>query len=452
MIGIGLVTFILGLLLAGFGQDFFHRSSAGASSFSNSLVGHRAFVELLKRSGIAVVVSKSKESSGANENFALLLLEPVDILRDIHDSESGEILADKNRQELYSRRIMPALMSDAKVVLALPKRWASVSELASGWIGTERIMRIETVQRILSDVLSATGCVPESMSADLVKRVKTPGKFSSSHMGIMGQDSIHVQVDAPLQVLGDIPNATPLVFSDQGSLIASLECGVVLISDPDLFNNRSLARADNAAIMLALLADYLHAQGVVVDETMHGFESQRGIIGYALAFPLVLVSIHFFLSMFMAFWVMGGYFGKPLAPPSSLHPGKDLLIDNTARLLLDAGDQAGVLSRYSSMVMAKVARNFGVSARLDTLQELTNSRGMHMDLAMIMRKCKAAGLTQADVVHLAGQIHLWAMIVQGYDADGVCGRETQRGNGNGAISTTGTDGKDAKSKGGDGFG
>ncbi len=441
MLLIGLSTFILGLLLAGFGQELFGRTSAGANTFSRSLVGHKAFVDLVKRSGLAVVVSKNAESSRANRLFRVMLLEPVDILKSNYIAESEEALPDKNRQDEFSQRIDPALKSGARVVLALPKRWARVSEIATGWIGSEKSMKIEVVQRMLSDALLSVGCMTEQPRSELVRRVKNPGEFSAAALGL---GSVHVDVDGPMQLLANLPESTPLVFSDQGVVLASMNCGLILVSDPDLFNNRSLARADNPVVMLALLEDYLNARGIVVDETFHGFKAKKSILAYALTFPLVLVSIHFLLAMFLAFWAMSGYFGKPLATPSAISPGKSLLIDNTARLLLDGGDRIDTLKRYSSMVMTKVARGFGTSPGVEALQELSKSRGVQIDLEKLLIRCRSAHLTQAEAVRLARKFYLWARAVQGYKGAGLARRGTRRGAAHGATDTTGRDDKSTK--------
>lgn len=411
MIAVGLVTFILGLLLAGFGQDLFGKTSAGANTFSRSLVGHRAFAELLRQSGLPVVLSRNADSSSANEAFPLLLLEPMDIIRDKYTSDAADGLADKYQQGQYGERILPVLSSGAGVVLALPKRWASVSEMAAGWIGSEELMSPAVVQRMLSDALLGAGCISEQLSSNSIKRVSSTEGFCAKALGL---SDVQVEADGPMQVLGDLPESTPLVFSDHGVVISSLNCGLVLVSDPDLFNNRSLARADNAAIMLALLTDYLGAQGVVVDETFHGFKSQKNLLAHAMGFPLILVSIHFLLTMLMAFWALSAYFGKPLLAPSSLSSGKGLLIDNTANLLFEGGDKADALRRYSSVVMARVARHFGTGPGLKSLQELSESRGIRVNLKQLMSRSGAVNLTQAEALSLARQFHHWALAVQGY--------------------------------------
>ncbi len=409
---VGMATFILGLLIAGFGQDIFSHTSAGANTFSRSLVGHKAFMELLKQYDVAVVVSKNSRSCGANQAFPLLLLEPIDILESKYAlDDAGSVLADKNQQEVYANRIDPVLESGAKVVVALPKRSVGVSDMAAGWIGSEQPIKPEIVQRMLSDVLLGARCISEQTLSDIVVREQNPRQFSAQALGM---NSVSIEVDGSIQLIGDLPGSTPIVFSDQGTLVASLKCGIVLVSDPDLFNNRSLAKGDNAAVMLALLTKYLGAQGVVVDETLHGFDTPKSLVAYATAFPLILVSIHFLLTILLAFWAMGGYFGKPLPVKPAINRGKDLLVDNTARLLLDGAHIQDALRRYSLMVMARVAKAFGVSPKIDSLQELSVNRGVRVDLARLRLRCQAPGLTQADIVGLARQFHHWARAVQGY--------------------------------------
>jgi AAA lid domain len=212
---------------------------------------------------------------------------------------------------------------------------------------------------------------------------------------------------APAQLLAEAPQLEPIVRCPGGILVGQLggegPPGVV-VADPDLLNNQGLGRADHAALLYDLLATRLGAEGVVFDETIHGFVRRGGLLAELLSFPLLPAFTHLLLATALVVWAGAGRFGKPLPGASRPLAGKTVLIANTAALLTRGGHSAASLERYFRQTLQAVASRLHLPPRLPAaetrrrLQQLSDARGLGIDLAAVA----------AQVRHLAGQPALLA--------------------------------------------
>lgn len=440
---VGLITFGLGLLLAAFSPDVFDRGSAGNDTFSRSLVGHRALSQLLDRSGLVVVISRNAEQTRANLSFPLLLLEPQPALElslsDLFDDSKGQRfqpIRDLDEAERIAKLIKNARSADAEVIVALPKWLAHQSALHPGWIDREHLNAETRVEALLADLLKAAAARDDldvefqgeaTTAPELqINRTAEPTGLTAE---ALGHHAPRIDLGAEAQLLAPHDQLEALVACDQGVLIGRLSSGITLISDPDLFNNRGLSKGDHASLILRLLDDHLGAHGVVIDETLHGFTTGESLLGRAMRFPLGLISIHTLLAMILSAWALASRFGKALAPPPTLPPGKQLLMDNTSRLLLAGGDHAEALRRYLHVTCARLARRFALTGTekagrrssgfeverdlVPQLQALSTSRGVTIDLDALVRASREPQLKPAQALRLAQRIYAWRMAIQG---------------------------------------
>ena len=174
-----------------------------------------------------------------------------------------------------------------------------------------------------------------------------------------------------------------------------------------------MRRGDHARVLWALLVGHLGAQGLVVDETLHGFEAESNLLSHVFTFPLVLVTLHVLLAGLLAAWALGRRFGAPRKPPPGLPPGKRLLLDNTASLLLAAASPGDSLRRYLHVNMMAVARRFALPEGssqhdlLERLQELNRVRGHDLDLKKLSLLVDNPLMRPAEAKRLALKIHAW---------------------------------------------
>jgi len=407
ILALGLVTFLLGLVLAAFAGDIYGDISADHSSSSRSLVGHRALIELLRRTGVTVIVSRNPGRTTCRPHFPLLLLEPVPCA----DAPGSADAPDSEEDPSASLERMLAVARDAAtpVVLALPKRAIVPSLRKRGWIQSERLLRDGGEEQLPKAVREAAG--------EEADRVRRPGALSGLRAESLGMETPRVEIEDP-QVLAPAIVREPLLRCREGVLIGRVTSSrdpapVYVVSDPDLFNNRGLGRGDHAALIHGLITKVLHAEGVVVDESLHGFTSGGSFLTRALSFPMVLIVLHGLLAAALLAWSASLRFGKALSPPPELPPGKALLLENTGKLLLAAGDHRTALRRYLRVSMAEVAERFFLSEGtskhdlLAQMKSLTAMRGLPFELDRIAQAAREPTLGPGDALKLARRVHAW---------------------------------------------
>jgi hypothetical protein len=170
-----------------------------------------------------------------------------------------------------------------------------------------------------------------------------------------------------------------------------------VLTDPDIVANHGVS--DNAELILAMFARLApDGQVIIVDETLHGHEVPPNIWGELGRFPLVLVLIS--AALMFGFWAWSGMrrFGSPTRSEYQLADGMNVLIENTAQLLMVGGHSGSVLRRYFEHVLADVAHFYRLSPELSRkersarLKHMSSSR---IDLEELQQEISVAG-TRTD--------------------------------------------------------
>jgi len=417
----GALTFLLGLLLAAFAEDIFDRKiSAGPDTFSRSLMGHHGLDRFLDEMGITVVVNRNPHLYGGSSAFPILLLEPVAGLLE----EPG--IWPRDDEGILSGIVDCAERSGVPLIVALPKRTARPSASEPGWIKSEKFLPLDEVNDLLTS---------EELGLNISRSARNGGRsVAEGSLRVVDRttdlDADELRLTSPtvdlgpaIQVLKEGPYLSPLVSCDEGILIGRFgrsNPDVYVISDPDLFNNRGLARGDHALIMHRFIKKYLGADGVVIDETLHGYRSTDSVFRKTFTFPLVLVTIHAVLVLAFFIWSEAPRFGRPSPPPPVLAPGKTLLIDNTSKLLRSTGDHRSALHGYLKRTVAVVARRYSIAEgtphkeTLRMLKNLTAARGLDFDVEKIADSVSDRKLSSAEALKLARKLHAWRReLIQG---------------------------------------
>ena len=364
-------SFVAAVLLGVYGADLERRPTAGTNTFSDSALGHRAAAELLRALGFAVR-SRQAPAGGLGPRSPLILAEPYP------DRVRLQALRDEARARA------------APLLLVLHK-WRP------GAARTDKPEWLAEVDLLSeSDVLGRVRAVGIVASDWVLKRYA--GKLRCSAAWRHGDPPVDFQVDVPPAQLfaGMASDFGPLVICPGGVLVArrqatATEPQLVLVADPDLLNNHGLGRGDNAAVVYQLLTRGLGATGVVFDETVHGFNRTPGLFAEALRFPMSLGVLQSLLLLGIVLWAGMGRFGKPLPASAGLAAGKEVLIDNTAKLLASGGEAGDSLARYFRQTTRAVAAHYFLpsdlpeSERLARLQRLTDARGGRLSLAELER-------------------------------------------------------------------
>jgi hypothetical protein len=397
VVGIALASFVAAILLSAFGEDLQRRPTPGPNTFSDSALGHRALAEFLRSAGLGVA-SRQSPAGGTGPTRPLILAEP-DAARQLHRIEGL-------REEAAAR--------EAPLVVVLPKWKGEPRKGKPEWLDKVAFLP----ERELRKVLEAID--PELKAVGFSRQGRT-SRCVAVWAG--GGPALAVEA-APAQLL--LPNALllePVVQCGGGLLVARRNLTsegpeLFLIADPDVLNNHGLGRGDNAVLVHRLLVERIGASGVVFDETIHGFNRTPGLLAEALRFPLVLAVLQALVLAGAVLWAGMGRFGKPLPAAAGLAAGKELLIDNTAKLLANGGHAADSLARYFRQTTRAVAAHYFLPHDLPDgevlarLQRITDGRGVRIDLAAQERRLQSlpegrgAGERAARI---ARRLHQWRL-------------------------------------------
>ncbi len=341
--GAAAVSFLALVLVSLFGRDLARPPVAGPSTFSTSALGYRGLAELLASLGLGVAARETRAARDTGPRQPLVLAEP-----------DPALAADPTRR-------LPALAEEAvrrqaQLVLILPKWTGRPLARRPGWIGG---LRLRPPLEALRPLALLTG--PRVAAGLRLRRL--PAARRCTWWGEREEVDL-----APAQLLAEQKGLVPLVACRGGVLVGALPLwqgggqSVLVVADPDLWNDRGLGRAGHAALAQAFFVGYLGASGAVFDETLHGFERAAGIFAAAFRFPLSLALLQALLLLAAILWAGMARFGKPLPREAALAAGKEVLIDNTARLLAAGGHVAASLARYRRQTVRDLAAELHLPA------------------------------------------------------------------------------------------
>ena len=389
LIGAGIVSLIVALVLAVFADDLSKPKSAAPDGYSSSMLGHRALIEILQELDIPVVVSRHSSASKATRGV-LVIAEPR-VAK--YDDKAANKLRMMAQQATH-------------VLVVLPRWQGEPSPEHPGWIAERGEMTEAEVDLVLA-------------ALDIGEKV---GRVSAGGFDVEG-DRVPAPAPGDLQVMSDGHMESTLVEVDdhRGALLTTTmldaDTRVWILSDPGVIDNSGLRDGANVQFAVALL-DAIRRDGpVVFDETMHGFEEQPSLWKALFRFPLVLVTLHLIVCSILVLWAAVGRFGPARTAPPPLPSGKDFLIRNTASLLHFSGHDVPALQRYfaSSVWHVRVSlhapRDLDANAMRVWLERVRNDRKGTIPLPELEREVWEVGQDPKQhpkrIVDTAARIHRW---------------------------------------------
>jgi hypothetical protein len=397
IVGTAVVSFVAAVLLGVYGHDLERRPTLDANTFSYSALGYHGLFDFLRAMGLGVV-ARQAPAGGVAAAKPLILAEP--------DGRDPARL-----KALYEE----AGKRHASLVVVLPK-WTpgAPRKKHPDWLATVTLVAPVEIQRVLGELGE------EKLREVGIARSGGPLRCTAR----WGASPVEIEIDSDtVQLLAPSPALEPVVACAGGLLIARRAGGAprtFLIADPDLLNNQGLGRAGNAEAVYRFLVHDLAATGIVFDETIHGFDRVPGLLAESLRFPMVLGVIQSLLLLGVVLWAGMGRFGKPLPAAAGLAAGKEILIDNTAKLLASGGHAEDSLLRYFRQATRAVANHYFLSPdltdgeRLAKLQRLTDGHGLQLSLAAL--ELRIAGLPagkrgEETAAGLARRLHDWRLLM-----------------------------------------
>lgn len=367
IVGCASVSFVAAVLLSVYGHDLASRPSPEANTFSYSALGHHGLLEFLRSMGLGVV-SRQAPAGGVGPGRPLVVAEPA-------GADSARLKA--LREEARARH--------AALVIVLPKWTPGLPEKGKpDWLSRVSLMGLSQVELPLKQLGDEA---LQKASIQRAGRLRCTARW--------GDSTAELSVEESAQLLEPSDGLEPVVRCEEGYLIArragAPEPRTFVVADPDLLNNQGLGRGDNAEGIYQFFTQDLAATGVVFDETVHGFNRVPGLLAESLRFPLVLGVLQSLVLLGLVLWGGMGRFGKPLPAAPALGAGKEVLIDNTAKLLVNGGHAGDSLMLYFRQTTRAVAAHFFLppdlpdAERLARLQRITHLHGLTWDLAALER-------------------------------------------------------------------
>ena len=338
------------------------------SAYSRSALGYEALAKSLEEAGLTVLVSRWHSGRRANNDLAVLVLEPL--LE--HRPELDDILDDIQQ-------------SSTPMLIGLPK-WQGPPR-RNGWVGSVTLHDPVVPAAVLSALSN------DDLPLDSIVRVESPTPCSSA----LGQPTIShsLQLIDPLQA----DFVVPIISCDGGILVGLVflpgGASVLVLSDPDLWNTHGLAQASNPPVAEALLKETLGVRGVIIDETVHGFEHPPSIWQELTTFPLSLFSAHLMGLLVLSVLAAAARFGAPRALPPRIPPGKGALIENTARLLDMGGYRAYTVHRYFGATVRRLSAALSLPAGLSRAEQITRLDEHCIALGLTARPAQLGTLVDA---------------------------------------------------------
>jgi hypothetical protein len=387
------VSLGIGALLSIFAPDMDPALSAQPDGYSRSALGHRAFLELLRKQGIQVIQSRHGSARRASDNALLALIEPS--------------LGEENDSGPNPLREM--LLHADNTLVVLPKRRGEPDLYKPRWLGTSDLLPIEDVEAITTALALTAKVVrpaaviePEAWKTGEIRRTPTlsaPQLVVSKYL----RPIVECEEGILFGVWGD--------DDDEGSQ-------VWILSDPDVLETHGISDGDNAAFSTALVELARASRGaVIVDETLHGHVAVPGLAHDLFEFPLILTLGQALLALAVLFWAATGRFGSPLPESPPIPRGAESLIDNTAALLRYGGHSAEIISKYYDNSVRTVAQALHAPTGM-TASELRRWLDRHSRASTRDVDLDAIYQSVRDVVaqrpgwerqglQAARQVHLW---------------------------------------------
>lgn len=357
------------------------RGAVRPTARGRGALGHRAFVELLRRLDVRVAVGGPTR---AGSDVALIVAEPS---------------LDRERSPAEGLRLRQVLQSSPRALLVLPKWTGTPDPHRPGYLSSAELLPATTP----ADVLAAAG-----IEGQVLRVAESIG--SSSWSGeLKGAPDL-----APAQLV--VSTQLKPILSSNGRVLLGERFTpggkLLVLADPDLLSNHGLRRGDDAPLAVALVDRLRGGAGVQFDESFHGGAHDEGPWRALLRFPLALAVVQALLAGAVLLWAGMRRFGAPLPSDPPLAAGKAALIESMAELLRFGGHSAHALDRYLRSSLQEVAAALHAPAelrgqKLEAWLDRLGARARVPRVEELWRDAARASGSRTALVEAARKVHSW---------------------------------------------
>jgi hypothetical protein len=395
--------------------------TVGPSTYSRSAIGYAGIAQVLQQLGIPVVKSRYDTLAKLTAGGALVIAEP--------------------RPGIDTEATVRTLLKADTILLVLPKWTGQPSRQKSGWLGEAALLPLADSEWALNLVAPKAEVIHVDQTAWTTNALNITPSLAAPIQLMRGDRLRPLIGGANGMLLGEISsNANSnngnsssdspakdngiWILTDPHKPFGTFPSGgrprrILVLSDPDIIANHGLAEPGNAALDVAIIRGLLSGSGsVVFDETLHGFVSEPASPFLLLfRFPFVVATIQGALAIALLLWATLGRFGAPQLAPAAMGAGRQVLLENIAKLVEFTGHQEVMIKRYVLETVRDAARQLHAPRGLSTaalvgwLQRVGAARSVDVDCGALI--AQAEGLADgrrrnpAFLVRLAREIHRW---------------------------------------------
>ena len=186
---------------------------------------------------------------------------------------------------------------------------------------------------------------------------------------------------------------------------------VVIVADPDLFDNMGLADKATARHALALI-DTMHYDDspATFDLVMAGLGSSDNLLSLAFRPPFLSATLCLIAAALAAIWMAFNRFGPPAHAARALDYGKTALVRGSAGFVARVKREYLLAAPYAALVRAQAAAAAGIPATLsaeDTEQQLDRIGSYRGHSFSALADHLRAATSPADIAARAAALYEW---------------------------------------------
>lgn len=200
---------------------------------------------------------------------------------------------------------------------------------------------------------------------------------------------------------------------DEALVVVSQDTTRFIVSDPDIFHNFNIQRADHARLVEAILSAAIHGDAAAVDEVFHG-HAQLPSLGHSLSrFPAFLVVAQGVALCLMVFLFGFRRFGAPRIERVRWERGPLEAVEVSAEVLAIGQPPTTIAAEYVRRAIQECAERLGLTAknlrdRAARIDKLLVRRGL--DPTAVLTLNQAARLENSNQslvvsLHVARKAH-----------------------------------------------
>ncbi len=191
---------------------------------------------------------------------------------------------------------------------------------------------------------------------------------------------------------------------------------VIVAATPYLFSNLALKDETTAALVLNLIGLSAHHRSAWFDDWHHGVQGSNSIIGpdeWLRGTPLGNALLFVVGVVFLALFLQGGAFGRPVPVPSEVRRrGPMEHVTAIANLNRKAGNRDAVVGQYHTRLKRQLARRYSLDPFLSD-EEYVRSLAQYnaaidqRALLELLRGLSQKHIGEAEMVRLTAQASKW---------------------------------------------